>query len=39
MSAMGGSSIHPPDVVRNSMSTGAPQLGQLAPAPADVCRQ
>ena len=39
MSAMDGSSIHPPDVVRTSMSIGAPQLGQLAPTPADVCRQ
>ena len=39
MSAIEGSSVHPEAVVRNLMSTGAPQVGQLVPAPEDVCLQ
>ncbi len=39
MSAMGGSSVQPPAVVRKVMSTGAPQFGQLAPSPVEGRRQ
>ncbi len=35
MSAIGGCSVQPPDVVRRRTSTGAPQSGQLLVAPAD----
>ena len=39
MSAMDGSSVHPDLVVRSWMFTGAPQVGQLVAAPAEVCLQ
>ena len=39
MSTIEGSSVHPDLVVRSSMFTGAPQVGQLVAAPSDVCLQ